>query len=123
VAEITADQVHDLLTSTHEYMAAGRAATRARDRLGHLFLDTARQAKVGLRELSAVSGLHHSTIRAMLQRAIGPGLPDGWDQPALPIMVEPAASPIPEHRHVAQGRPVPLPPPPIASKSAPGLVL
>ncbi|MDR2974999.1 MAG: hypothetical protein LBV00_09895 [Propionibacteriaceae bacterium] len=88
MAEITADQVHDLLTSTHEFIAAGEAATKARDTLGHLFLDIARQAKVGLRELSAVSGLHHSTIRAMLHRAIGPGLPDGWEQPELPILAE-----------------------------------
>jgi hypothetical protein len=122
VAEITADQVHALLTGTHEYMAAGQAATQARDHLGRLFLDTARRAKVGLRELSAVSGLHHATIRAMLQRAIGPGLPDGWDQPALPIVVEPAASPILERRHVTRGRPAPLPPAPIASRPTPGLV-
>jgi hypothetical protein len=88
VAEITADQVHDLLTGTHEFLASAEAATKARDSLGHLFLDVARQAKVGLRELSAVSGLHHSTIRAMLHRAIGPGLPDGWDQPELPIFTD-----------------------------------
>jgi hypothetical protein len=89
VAKITADQVHDLLTGTHAYIGAGQAA-KARDRLGRL--DTARQAKVGLRELSAVSGLQHSTVRAMLQHAIGPGPAGVWEQPMLvevPDTVEP----------------------------------
>jgi hypothetical protein len=88
VAEITPEQVHDLLTSTHEFLASAEAAAKARDQLGHLFLDVARQAKAGLRDLAAVSGLHHATIRAMIQRAIGPGLPAGWDQPELPIFAE-----------------------------------
>jgi hypothetical protein len=115
VAEITADQVHDLLTSTHEFIAAGEAATKARDTLGHLFLDIARQAQVGLRELSAVSGLHHSTIRAMLHRAIGPGLPDGWEQPELPILAELGQSgSVAEPTRI--NRPLPPPPPPATPK-------
>ena len=85
MAEITAAQVHDLLIGTHEYLTTGETAAHARDDLGHLFLDVARQAKVGLRELSAISGLHHSTIRAMINHAAGPVLPDGWEQPELPI--------------------------------------
>ncbi|MDR3360267.1 MAG: hypothetical protein LBO20_06400, partial [Bifidobacteriaceae bacterium] len=47
-----------------------------------------RQAKVGLSQLSAVTGLHHATIKAMIQRAIGPGLSNAWEQPELPILAE-----------------------------------
>jgi len=94
MAEITQTQVHDLLVGTHEFLTSAEAATKARDQLGHLFLDVARQAKVGLRDLSAVSGLHHSTVRAMIQRAIGPGLPDGFEQPELPIYADLAATPV-----------------------------
>jgi hypothetical protein len=123
VAEITADQVHDLLTGTHEFLASAEAATKARDSLGHLFLDVARQAKVGLRELSAVSGLHHSTIRAMLHRAIGPGLPDGWDQPELPIFADLAAGPAPaEPRRTGRVQPMP-PSAPTATRPAPVMAL
>jgi hypothetical protein len=59
MAEITPAQVHDLPTGTHEFIASNKAASDARDVLGHLFLDVARTAKVGLLDLSAVSGLHH----------------------------------------------------------------
>lgn len=38
--------------------------------------------------LVVISGLHHATIRAMIQRAIGPYLPDGWDQPEHPIFAD-----------------------------------
>ncbi len=93
MAEITPEQVHDLLTSTHDYLTSAEAAAQAKDHLGQLFLDVARQAKAGLRDLSAVSGLHHTTIRAMIQRAIGPGTPDGWDQPELPIWADIATTP------------------------------
>jgi hypothetical protein len=71
------------LTSTAEYLQAGQAATKARDNLGRLFLHVARQAKVGLGELSATTGLHNATVRAMIRHAAGPGLPDGWSQPTL----------------------------------------
>ena len=107
MAEITPKQVHDLLTSTHEFLASAEAATKAREQLGHLFLDVARQAKAGLRDLSAVSGLHHTTIRAMIQRAIGPGLPDGWDQPELPIFADLAGPLPPEPKRVTHVQSMP----------------
>ncbi|MCL1837959.1 MAG: hypothetical protein FWG47_01400 [Propionibacteriaceae bacterium] len=92
MAEITPEQVHDLLTSTHEFLASAEAATKAREQLGHLFLDVARQARAGLRDLSVVTGLHHASIRAMIQRAIGTsGLPDGYEQLELPIYADLAA--------------------------------
>ncbi|MDR0626699.1 MAG: hypothetical protein LBG11_05480 [Bifidobacteriaceae bacterium] len=81
--EITPAQVHDLLTATQDVTHAVDAATQARDHLGHLFIDVSRTAKVGLRELAAVTGLHHSAIRAAIRRAIGPSLGDGWEQPSL----------------------------------------
>ncbi|MDR0284638.1 MAG: hypothetical protein LBI33_07080 [Propionibacteriaceae bacterium] len=109
MAEITPAQVHDLLTSTHEFLTSAQAATQARDHLGHLLLDVARQAKAGLRDLSAVSGLHHATIRAMIQRALGPGLPDGWDQPELPILAE-LGQPSSEPKPSAHVPTMPLPP-------------
>jgi hypothetical protein len=124
VAEITADQVRDLLTGTHEYLAAGQAAAKARESLGRLFLATARQAKVGLRELSAVSGLHHSTIRAMLQHAIGPRLPDGWEQPELPVLAGLGPNPAPELRRNRPTRTVEPPSSaPIAVTAAAGMTL
>ena len=97
--EITDEQVHNLLTGTLEFLASAEAATQARDQLGHLFLDVARHAKARLRDLSAVTGLHHSTIRAMIQRAIGPGgLPDGYEQLQLPIFADLASEPVLEGR-------------------------
>jgi hypothetical protein len=83
MAEISPAQIHDLLTATQDFIHAADAASQARDHLDHTFLDVARTAKVGLRELAAVTGLHHSAIRAAIHRAIGPGLPDGWEQPSL----------------------------------------
>jgi hypothetical protein len=120
VAEITAAQVHDLLTGTHEFITAGQAAAKARDSLGHLFLDVARQARVGLRELSAATGLHHSTIRAMIQRATGPGLPDGWEQLELPLLAE-IGQPIPGSKPVNRSQP--MPPPSAAPRPAPVMTL
>jgi hypothetical protein len=122
MAEITPQQVHDLLTGTHEFLASAEAATEARQRLSHLFLDVARQAKAGLRDLSAVTGLHHASIRAMIQRAIGPGLPDGWDQPELPIFADLAGPVPPEPKRANPPRPVP-PSTPTASRSAPVIAL
>jgi hypothetical protein len=83
MAEINQTQIHDLLTATQDFAHAADAAAQARDHLDHLFLDVARTAKVGLRELAAVTGLHHSAIRAAIRRAIGPSLGDGWEQPSL----------------------------------------
>jgi hypothetical protein len=93
VADITPSQVHDLLTATHAYVASNEHAVHARQHLGNLFLDVSRQAKVGLRELSVLSGLHHSTIRAMIQRAAGPGMPEGWEQLQLPVLETPVSAP------------------------------
>jgi hypothetical protein len=120
VAEITPQQVHDLLTGTHEYLTSAQAATNARDQLGQLFLDVARQAKTGLRDLAAVSGLHANTVRAMIQRAIGPGRPDGWDQPELPIFTD-LAQPLPSEPKRA--RSVHPTPPPAQTSADPGPVM
>jgi hypothetical protein len=107
VPEITPTQVHDLLTGTHEYMASSKQAGQARDRLGRLLLDTARQAKTSPRDLSAVTELHHSTVRALIARAAGHATPGGWTQPELairaktgraasaPSLPEPAVPPLP----------------------------
>jgi hypothetical protein len=84
VPEITPTQVHNLLTATQDLKTHTTNAAGARDRLGRLLLDTARQAKTGLKELSAVTGLHHSTIHALMRRAAGPSQ-HGWNQPELPV--------------------------------------
>jgi len=83
VADITPEQVRDLLVATQDYLAIAEAATHGRDTLGHTFLDVARHAKVGLRDIVAITGLHTSTIRAAIRRAAGPGLSDKWEQPEL----------------------------------------
>jgi hypothetical protein len=100
MAEISPAQVHDLLTATQEFTHAADAAAQARDHLDRLFLDVARTAKVGLRELAAVTGLHHSAIRAAIRRAIGPSLGDGWEQPSLIDFLE-SIEPMRPLRHVA----------------------
>ena len=101
--------------SAGDCLASAEAAALARDQLGHLFLDVARKAKVGLRDLSAICGLHHATIRAMIQRAIGPGLPDGFVQPELPIYAELAVGAVPvvgqsRGNRVQPTPPIPAPP-------------
>jgi hypothetical protein len=83
MAKITPAQVHHQLTATQDFTRAADAATQARDHIDHLFLNVARTAKVGLRELTAVTGPHHAAIRAAIRRAIGPGARDGWEQPSL----------------------------------------
>ena len=96
-----------------EMMGRIRGATTARDDLGRLFLDVARQTKTGLRELSAVSGLHSATIRAMIRRAVGPALPDGFEQPELPIFTDLATGPtLPEPRTPSRVQPMPSSPMP-----------
>jgi hypothetical protein len=45
-------------------------------------LTTAREARVGLRELSALTGLHPNSVRAGIQRAAGP-MTTGFEQPEL----------------------------------------
>ena len=83
MAEITPAQVHYLLTAAHEYLAAADKAAAARHALGVVSLGTVRQAKVGLRELTAVTGLHPSTIRSAIRRAIGPRVTGELEQPEL----------------------------------------
>ncbi|MDR1293875.1 MAG: hypothetical protein LBK59_02770 [Bifidobacteriaceae bacterium] len=83
MSELTAAQVHLLLTATDEYVHSAEQAVKARDRLDRALLDTARQARVGLRLLAAVTGLHHAAVRAGIRRAVGPGRPGSWSQPTL----------------------------------------
>jgi hypothetical protein len=85
VAEITPEQVRNLLTATTGWEQATQAATTARHILDHTLLDVAREAKLSLRDLVAVTGLHASTIRAGIRRAVGPGKPDGLIQDELPL--------------------------------------
>jgi hypothetical protein len=83
--------------------------------LGRLLLDTARRAKTSPRDLSAVTGLHHATVRAMIARAAGNGLPDGWTQPELAIKTKPGRtappSPAVTPAQRPQTRPASSPPP------------
>jgi hypothetical protein len=83
VSELTAAQVRLLLTATEEYVHCAEQSVKARDRLDRALLNTVRQARVGLRELAAVTGLHHAAIRAGIRRAVGPGRPGEWSQPTL----------------------------------------
>jgi hypothetical protein len=89
VPDITPTQVHNLLTTTRQYLASHNQTGQARDQLGRLLLDTARRAKTSPRDLSAVTGLHANTVRALIARAAGHGAPDGWTQPELAIQAKP----------------------------------
>jgi hypothetical protein len=86
MAEITPDQVARLLWAVETANEAKVVADAARDALDHVLLSTACEARVGLRELSALTGLHSNTIRAGIQRAAGPTTID-FEQPELEIGV------------------------------------
>jgi hypothetical protein len=73
-------------------------------------------------DLSAVSGLHHVTIRAMIQRAIGPGLTDGSNQPELPIFTDLAGPLPPEPKRDNHVQPMP-PSTPTANRPRPVMSL
>lgn len=91
VAEISAEQVGRLLRATETAEEAATVARASRDALDEVLLSTAREAKVGLRELAAITGLHPNTIRAGIQRAAGEASID-FDQPELEIPGLPPAA-------------------------------
>jgi hypothetical protein len=99
--ELTAAQVHILLTATEEYVHSAQEVVKTRSRLDRVLLDTACEARVGLRELAALTGLHHAAIRAGIRRAVGRGRPGGWSQPTLAE----ADAPQPTHAHPPPLRP------------------
>jgi hypothetical protein len=82
VAEVTPDQVARLLRAVETANETQAVVDAARDALDHALLSTAREARVGLRELSALTGLHANTVRAGIQRAAGPTMID-FEQPEL----------------------------------------
>lgn len=82
MADINPEQVRALLRAVEASREADQVARAARDNLDLALLQTARGARVGLRELSALTGMHHSTIRAGIQRAAGPTTID-FEQPEL----------------------------------------
>lgn len=92
MAEISAEQVGRLLRATETAEEAATVARASRDALDEVLLRTAREAKVGLRELAAITGLHPNTIRAGIQRAVGEASID-FDQPELDIPGLPPAAP------------------------------
>lgn len=91
MADISPEQVRTLLRAVETSREADQVARAARDNLDLALLQTAREARVGLRELSALTGMHHSTIRAGIQRAAGPSTID-FEQPELDFGVEPTTA-------------------------------
>jgi hypothetical protein len=87
MAEITPAQVHRLLAATHDFTQSTQTAQTARTVLDHALLDVAREAHLGLRDLMALTGLHPSTIRAGIQRAIGPTTIQ-YHQPELDLDIQ-----------------------------------
>lgn len=73
MAELTGSQVQRLLDSIAQFEQQVATATQARIVMDKVILDTAREAKLTLPELTALTGLHHSQIRASIRRAAGPG--------------------------------------------------
>jgi hypothetical protein len=84
VAEISADDVRLLWLATSTYEETTRTAAIARENLDSTLLEVARRSKVGLSELSAVTGLHPNTVRAGIQRAAGESAID-FEQPELDL--------------------------------------
>lgn len=58
--EITPEQVGKLLRRVEGAEEAKKVADETRAALDEALLDTAREARVGVKELSAVTGLHHN---------------------------------------------------------------
>lgn len=114
MAEISAEQVGRLLRATETAEEAATVARASRDALDEVLLSTAREAKVGLRELAAITGLHRNTIRAGIQRAAGEASID-FDQPELDIPGLPPAAP--SSVHAAS---FPTPPRAVPSSTATG---
>ena len=84
MAEITPDDVRLLWTATTVHEDAARVAENARENLDTTLLEVARRSKVGLRELAAVTGMHPNSIRAGMQRAVGPTTIN-FEQPELDL--------------------------------------
>lgn len=84
MAEISADDVRLLWSATSAYEETTRTAAIARENLDSTLLDVARRSKVGLSDLSAVTGLHPNTVRAGIQRAAGESAID-FEQPELDL--------------------------------------
>ena len=71
MADISTEQVGVLLRAAEHAEHAKKAADAAREALDQALLTVAREARVGFKELAAVTGLHTNTIRAGIQRAAG----------------------------------------------------
>lgn len=84
MADIAAEDVRLLWSATSNYEEAARTAAAAREALDSTLLQVARRSKVGLSELSAVTGLHPNTVRAGIQRAAGDAAID-FEQPELDL--------------------------------------
>lgn len=82
MAEVSAEQVRWLLLAAEASRRTRSAAQQARDTLDRVLLDVARKARVGVAELSAITGMHPNAVRAAIQRAAGPTSID-FEQPEL----------------------------------------
>jgi|SRR5699024_5706828 len=102
--EISAEQVGNLLRHAEAAEEAKAVADQARAALDEALLDTAREARVGVKELSAVTGLHHNSIRAGIQRAAGETTID-FEQPELEIPAGGAGDGVSISAHMAAAFP------------------
>ncbi|BDZ44025.1 hypothetical protein GCM10025865_33670 (plasmid) [Paraoerskovia sediminicola] len=84
MAEVTAEHVGLLLRAQADLEEKSNVAAQSRDDRDQTFLDVARDARVGLRELAAITGLHPNTVRAAIQRAAGDAEID-FEQPELDL--------------------------------------
>ena len=85
MAELSPENVTRLLEQVRRHREAQALADAERGVLDVALLDVAKQSRVGLRELAAVTGMHPNTIRASIQRAAGPATID-FEQPELDLM-------------------------------------
>jgi hypothetical protein len=119
VAEIAPEDVRLLWAATSTYEETTRTAAIARENLDRTLLEVARRAKVGLSELSAVTGLHPNTVRAGIQRAAGESAID-FEQPELDLTgLAPPADGLSDELRALQARRAAGNPTPAAAAAAP----
>lgn len=103
MAELTGSQVQRLLDSIAEFQQQVATATQARTVRDELILGITREAKLTLPQVTALTGLHHSQIRASIRRAAGPGTTN-WDQPELDFEATTYLPPLRNSARLEQGQ-------------------
>jgi len=85
--DLSTEQFQAIVVASADFSDAGERYVAARDSLAGVLYDTVVANRTGLGTLSAITGMHHNTVAALVRRAAGGDgkLPDGWEQYELPL--------------------------------------